>query len=88
MLKFRTMVTDAHQVGPAITYDGDSRITRLGVILRSARLDELPQLINVLRGEMSLVGPRPEAPHFVAYYTPFRVILLNKIMSKSSFPAN
>lgn len=70
MLKFRTMVADAHQVGPAITYDGDSRITRLGAILRSVRLDELPQLINVLRGEMSLVGPRPEAPHFVAYYTP------------------
>jgi lipopolysaccharide/colanic/teichoic acid biosynthesis glycosyltransferase len=70
MLKFRTMVANACQMGPAVTYDRDPRITRLGAILRSVRLDELPQLINVLRGEMSLVGPRPEAPHFVAYYTP------------------
>jgi lipopolysaccharide/colanic/teichoic acid biosynthesis glycosyltransferase len=70
MLKFRTMVANAHQLGPAVTYERDPRITHLGAILRSVRLDELPQLINVLRGEMSLVGPRPEAPEYVAYYTP------------------
>ena len=70
MLKFRTMVANADQLGPAVTYDRDPRITRLGGILRAARLDELPQLINVLRGEMSLVGPRPEAPEYVAHYTP------------------
>jgi lipopolysaccharide/colanic/teichoic acid biosynthesis glycosyltransferase len=70
MLKFRTMVADADRMGPAVTYDRDPRITRLGAILRGARMDELPQLINVLRGEMSLVGPRPEAPDYVAYYTP------------------
>jgi lipopolysaccharide/colanic/teichoic acid biosynthesis glycosyltransferase len=70
MFKFRTMVADADRMGPAVTYDRDPRITRLGAILRGARLDEWPQLINVLRGEMSLVGPRPEAPDYVAYYTP------------------
>jgi lipopolysaccharide/colanic/teichoic acid biosynthesis glycosyltransferase len=68
MLKFRTMVANADQLGPAVTFDRDPRITRVGAILRAARLDELPQLINVLRGEMSLVGPRPEAPEYVAHY--------------------
>jgi exopolysaccharide biosynthesis polyprenyl glycosylphosphotransferase len=64
--KFRTMVDDAEQrTGPVLAADDDPRITRLGKLLRSTRLDELPQLFNVLRGEMSLVGPRPERAHFV-----------------------
>lgn len=70
MLKFRTMVADAAARGPRITTGDDPRITRVGRLLRRARLDELPQLVNVLRGEMSLVGPRPEAPDFVALYPP------------------
>ena len=68
--KFRTMVTDADQQGPGITVSGDPRITRVGRLLRRSKLDELPQLINVLKGEMSLVGPRPEDPRYVMLYTP------------------
>jgi len=70
MYKFRTMRRDAATGGPAITGARDPRITRVGSVLRAARLDELPQLWNVLRGDMSLVGPRPEDPAFVALYTP------------------
>jgi lipopolysaccharide/colanic/teichoic acid biosynthesis glycosyltransferase len=62
--KFRTMVADAPARGPAITIGADPRITRAGVWLRRTKLDELPQLIDVLRGDMSLVGPRPEVPHY------------------------
>jgi sugar transferase (PEP-CTERM system associated) len=67
LLKFRTMKVDAEAAtGPVwASGEGDPRITRLGRILRKTRLDELPQLVNVLRGEMSFVGPRPERPHFV-----------------------
>lgn len=66
ILKFRTMVTDAEKDGKARwASNGDPRITRMGRILRKARLDELPQLLNVLTGEMSIVGPRPERPEFV-----------------------
>jgi len=70
IFKFRTMVVDAAQRGPGITTHGDTRITRVGHFLRKYKIDELPQLFNVLLGEMSLVGPRPEDPRYVAYYTP------------------
>jgi perosamine synthetase len=70
LLKFRTMIADADKRGPALTARGDSRITPIGRVLRKIKLDELPQLLNVLKGDMSLVGPRPEDPRFVELYTP------------------
>lgn len=63
--KFRTMRTDAEKNGAQFAVKGDPRVTRLGRFMRKTRLDELPQLWNVLRGEMSLVGPRPERPEFI-----------------------
>jgi len=66
--KFRTMVADAPQRGPSITVGNDPRITRTGAFLRHSKLDELPQFIDVLAGHMSLVGPRPELPAYVAQY--------------------
>ncbi len=66
--KFRTMTTDAPEKGPEITIGGDKRVTRIGRILRKYKIDELPQLINVLKGEMSLVGPRPEVEKYVELY--------------------
>jgi len=68
MLKFRTMIPDAWRSGVSSTAVGDRRITRLGKLLRRAKLDELPQLWNVLRGEMSLVGPRPQVEPDAALY--------------------
>jgi lipopolysaccharide/colanic/teichoic acid biosynthesis glycosyltransferase len=68
--KFRTMVVDAPCQGPAVTAAGDPRITRTGAWLRRSKLDELPQLLDVLAGHMSLVGPRPEVPQYVALYPP------------------
>ena len=65
ILKFRSMVQDAEKDGPRWATVGDARITRVGQFIRLTRIDELPQLINVLRGEMSFVGPRPERPYFV-----------------------
>lgn len=66
--KFRTMCMDAEAKGQQITVGEDPRITRSGRFLRHYKLDELPQLLNVVRGEMSLVGPRPEVPRYVALY--------------------
>jgi lipopolysaccharide/colanic/teichoic acid biosynthesis glycosyltransferase len=69
MVKFRTMVVNADRMGGPSTADDDPRITGIGKTLRRLKLDELPQLFNVLKGEMSLVGPRPEVPQEVARYT-------------------
>jgi lipopolysaccharide/colanic/teichoic acid biosynthesis glycosyltransferase len=66
--KFRTMVQDAPLQGGQITFGDDPRITRIGRILRKTKIDELPQLINVLVGDMSLVGPRPEVPRYVELF--------------------
>ena len=66
--KFRTMVEHAAQIGTEITYGNDPRITRIGRLLRETKIDELPQIINVLKGEMSLVGPRPEIRQYVELF--------------------
>ena len=70
IFKFRTMVTDADKKGPLVTTGQDSRITRIGNKLRKCRLDELPQLFNVLTGDMSFVGTRPEVQKYVDSYSP------------------
>ena len=69
IFKFRTMVVDAEKMGGASTASEDSRITRIGSILRKYKIDELPQLINVLIGHMSLVGPRPEVKYYTDMYS-------------------
>lgn len=66
--KFRTMVKDAESKGKKITVGKDIRITKIGHFLRKYKLDELPQLFNIIKGEMSFVGPRPEVPEYVKYY--------------------
>ena len=70
IFKFRSMVSDADKRGSLVTVSGDSRITRVGHVIRNCRLDELCQLIDVFRGTMTFVGTRPEVPKYVAAYTP------------------
>ena len=70
LFKFRSMQIDAEAYGPCWAAKRDRRVTRIGALIRACRIDELPQLVNVLRGEMSLVGPRPERPYFTEKLTP------------------
>jgi lipopolysaccharide/colanic/teichoic acid biosynthesis glycosyltransferase len=74
--KFRSMVVGADKKGLGITISGDARVTRFGAFLRKSKIDEFPQLWNVLKGEMSLVGPRPELPQYVSAYTPEQRLVL------------
>ncbi len=78
IFKFRTMVADADKIGTQVTVSNDSRVTKVGEKLRKYRLDELPQLLNIIRGDMTLVGTRPESTHYVKKYTPemFATLLL------------
>ncbi len=76
IFKFRTMEVDAEKKGMQITVGKDKRITKSGHILRHSKLDELPQLINVLKGDMSFVGPRPEVPKYVALYNEYQKNIL------------
>jgi lipopolysaccharide/colanic/teichoic acid biosynthesis glycosyltransferase len=87
LYKFRTMVADASRRGPGITQQDDPRITRVGRFLRKLKIDEMPQLINVFKGEMSIVGPRPEDPCYVAHYTPEqrRVLSVRPGMASPAF---
>ena len=70
IFKFRTMVAGADKIGTQVTVQNDSRITKIGEKLRKYRLDELPQSLNILLGDMTLVGTRPESTHYVKFYTP------------------
>lgn len=77
IFKFRTMVVDAEKLGGFSTANDDPRITKLGLLLRKYKLDEIPQLINVLRAEMSIIGPRPQFLEDVALYTKEEKIILS-----------
>lgn len=70
IFKFRTMVVDAEKIGTQVTVGNDPRITKVGHLIRKTRLDEIPQLLNILKGEMSFVGTRPEVPKYVKQYRP------------------
>lgn len=77
ILKYRTMVVNAEKLGKQITVGADDRITRIGAFLRKYKVDELPQLFNVFKGDMSLVGPRPEVPRYVKLYSDKEKQVLN-----------
>lgn len=83
--KFRTMIVDADKKGSLITVGKDPRITKVGYWLRKTKLDELPQLFNVLKGEMSLVGPRPEVARYVNLYTEAQKKVLDLIPGMTDF---
>ena len=78
IFKFRTMIADADKIGSQVTVQNDSRVTKIGTFLRKYRLDELPQLINIILGDMTFVGTRPESTYYVKYYKPemFATLLL------------
>jgi lipopolysaccharide/colanic/teichoic acid biosynthesis glycosyltransferase len=76
ILKFRSMVADAEKLGALVSGRRDPRVTRVGALLRATKLDELPQLINVIKGEMTLIGPRAEVMRYVLHYTPRELQLL------------
>lgn len=80
ILKFRTMVTNADKMGTQVTTNNDARVTKVGRILRRFRLDEIPQLLNIIFGDMTFVGTRPEVPKYVEYYT-------DKMMATLLMPA-
>ena len=86
--KFRTMRADAPALGPQVTVGRDARITRVGHWLRNRRIDELPQFIDVLLGRMSLVGPRPEVPRFVAHYPAARAARVLAVRPGITDPAS
>ena len=75
--KFRTMIVGADKLGGSVTAKNDPRITRVGKFLRKYKLDELPQLVNIVKGEMSFVGPRPEMPEYTRLYTEEEKIILS-----------
>jgi lipopolysaccharide/colanic/teichoic acid biosynthesis glycosyltransferase len=77
ILKLRSMVTGADRAAPLVTSHADSRVTRLGAVLRATKLDELPQLVNVLKGDMTLIGPRPEVPRYIPCYSGGELETLN-----------
>jgi lipopolysaccharide/colanic/teichoic acid biosynthesis glycosyltransferase len=77
ILKFRTMVANADRIGPKVSGHKDARVTRVGAFLRATKIDEFPQFVNVLRGEMTLIGPRAEVPDMVRHYHPEELAILD-----------